>query len=67
VHPLHFARHFEVKTAQDEIRHLAFYDPLTELPNRRLLLERLRQTVTASKRSGRSELCCSSTWTISRA
>lgn len=43
----------EVKTAQDEIRHLAFYDPLTELPNRRLLLERLRQTVTAGKRSGR--------------
>ena len=43
----------DVKTAQDEIRHLAFYDPLTELPNRRLLLERLRQTVTASKRSGR--------------
>jgi len=32
VHPLHFARHSEVKTAQDEIRHLAFYDPLTELP-----------------------------------
>jgi len=43
----------DVKTAQDEIRHLAFYDPLTELPNRRLLLERLRQAVTASKRSGR--------------
>jgi diguanylate cyclase (GGDEF)-like protein/PAS domain S-box-containing protein len=43
----------EVKTAQDEIRHLAFYDPLTELPNRRLLLERLRQTVTAGKRNGR--------------
>jgi diguanylate cyclase (GGDEF)-like protein len=43
----------EAKTAQDEIRHLAFYDPLTELPNRRLLLERLRQTVAASKRSGR--------------
>jgi len=43
----------DVKTAQDEIRHLAFYDPLTELPNRRLLLERLRQTVTASKRCGR--------------
>ena len=45
----------EVKTAQDEIRHLAFYDPLTELPNRRLLLERLRQTVAASKRSGRRQ------------
>ena len=43
----------EAKLAQDEIRHLAFYDPLTELPNRRLLLERLRQTVAAGKRSGR--------------
>lgn len=43
----------DAKTAQDEIRHLAFYDPLTELPNRRLLLERLRQTVAAGKRSGR--------------
>ncbi len=43
----------DAKTAQDEIRHLAFYDPLTELPNRRLLLERLRQTMSAGKRSGR--------------
>ncbi len=43
----------EAKMAQDEIRHLAFYDPLTELPNRRLLLERLRRTVAAAKRSGR--------------
>ena len=29
------------KAAEDEIHHLAFYDPLTELPNRPLLLERL--------------------------
>ncbi len=43
----------DAKTAQDEIRHLAFYDPLTELPNRRLLLERLRQTVATGRRSGR--------------
>ena len=43
----------DARTAQDEIRHLAFYDPLTELPNRRLLLERLRQTVATGKRSGR--------------
>lgn len=43
----------DVKMAEDEIRHLAFYDALTELPNRRLLLERLRQTLAASKRSGR--------------
>jgi diguanylate cyclase (GGDEF)-like protein/PAS domain S-box-containing protein len=43
----------DVKIAEDEIRHLAFYDPLTDLANRRLLLERLRQTVAASRRSGR--------------
>jgi predicted signal transduction protein with EAL and GGDEF domain len=29
------------KAAADKIMSLAFYDPLTELPNRRLLLERL--------------------------
>ncbi len=45
----------DAKTAEDEIRHLAFYDPLTDLANRRLLLERLRQTVAASLRSGRRQ------------
>ncbi|MDP1610172.1 MAG: EAL domain-containing protein [Sulfuritalea sp.] len=39
------------KTAENEIRHLAFYDPLTRLPNRRLLLDRLRQAVASSSRS----------------
>ena len=29
------------KTAKDEIEHLAFYDPLTQLPNRQLLMDRL--------------------------
>lgn len=43
----------DAKMAEEEIRHLAFYDPLTELANRRLLLERLRQTVAASQRNGR--------------
>ena len=43
----------DAKTAEDKIRHLAFYDPLTNLANRRLLQERLRQTVAASRRSGR--------------
>ncbi|APW48077.1 diguanylate cyclase domain-containing protein [Rhodoferax antarcticus] len=33
------------------VRQLAFYDPLTELPNRRLLSERLAQAISASKRS----------------
>ena len=43
----------DVKMAEDQIRHLAFYDPLTDLANRRLLLERLRETVVASRRSSR--------------
>ncbi len=40
------------KEAEDEIRNLAFFDPLTRLPNRRLLLDRLRQALVASERSG---------------
>jgi diguanylate cyclase (GGDEF)-like protein/PAS domain S-box-containing protein len=39
--------------AEAEIHRLAFYDPLTQLPNRRLLLDRLQQAITASARSGR--------------
>ena len=35
-----------------QVRHMAFYDPLTQLPNRRLLTERLAQAITSSKRSG---------------
>jgi len=38
------------KAAEKEIRQLAFYDPLTTLPNRRLLQERLHQTVIHAKR-----------------
>jgi diguanylate cyclase (GGDEF)-like protein len=43
----------QLKAAHDEITNLAFYDPLTGLPNRRLLLDRLRQTLAASVRSKR--------------
>ena len=34
-----------------QVRQMAFYDPLTQLPNRRLLSERLAQAIIASKRS----------------
>jgi diguanylate cyclase (GGDEF)-like protein/PAS domain S-box-containing protein len=40
----------ERKAAEEEIRTLAFYDALTGLPNRRLLLDRLGQALTASGR-----------------
>jgi diguanylate cyclase (GGDEF)-like protein/PAS domain S-box-containing protein len=41
------------KAAEEEIRSLAFYDPLTGLPNRRLLMERLHLTLASSARTGR--------------
>ncbi len=41
------------KAAEDEIMHLAFYDPLTRLPNRRLLLDRLQQAMASSTRNAR--------------
>jgi len=39
------------KQAEEEIKTLAFYDPLTQLPNRRLLLDRLHHAMAASSRS----------------
>jgi diguanylate cyclase (GGDEF)-like protein/PAS domain S-box-containing protein len=39
------------KQAEDEIHNLAFYDPLSQLPNRRFLLNRLRQAVAISARN----------------
>ncbi|MDD5030006.1 MAG: EAL domain-containing protein [Rhodoferax sp.] len=38
------------KSAEDQIKNLAFYDPLTKLPNRRLLLDRLAQALATSAR-----------------
>ncbi len=39
------------KKAQDEIERLAYYDTLTNLPNRRLLVDRLNQSLKISKRT----------------
>ncbi len=47
IHDITNRRHIE-----EQIRNLAFYDPLTRLPNRRLLSDRLGQTMVASRRNG---------------
>lgn len=41
----------ERKQAEQKIHNLAFYDPLCQLPNRRLLFDRLHQAVTTSARN----------------
>ena len=41
----------ERKKTEEEIHHLAYYDTLSQLPNRRMLLDRLRQAVATSVRS----------------
>ena len=43
----------ERKRMEEQLRRMAFYDTLTQLPNRRLLSDRLSQAMAASKRNGR--------------
>jgi diguanylate cyclase (GGDEF)-like protein len=40
----------ERKKMEEQVRQLAFHDTLTELPNRRLLLDRLEQAIAVSQR-----------------
>lgn len=37
------------KAAENEIHHLAFYDPLTDLPNRQLLMDRLEHATQSAR------------------
>ncbi len=41
------------KTVNDEVRRMAFSDPLTNLPNRRLLMDRLKHAMVSGERTGR--------------
>lgn len=43
-----------LKAAEEQIRQLAYYDTLTGLPNRRLLLDRLSHALAQARRFGRS-------------
>ncbi len=43
----------ERKAAEEEVKELAFFDPLTRLPNRRLLYHRLEHALVTSVRHGR--------------
>ena len=43
----------EHKQVEDAIKKLAFYDPLTHLPNRRLLLDRFKQAAASMAHSGK--------------
>jgi len=40
----------QLKNAQAQIQHLAYHDPLTDLPNRALLMDRLSQQIALLKR-----------------
>ncbi|MBW6487660.1 GGDEF domain-containing protein [Sulfurimonas sp.] len=42
-----------MRESENSIRNFAYYDTLTQLPNRRLLNDRLGQAMSGSKRSGR--------------
>ncbi len=42
------------KAAVAQIEKLAFYDPLTNMPNRRLLLERIKHTLASTQRNGQN-------------
>jgi PleD family two-component response regulator len=51
----------ERKMAEERIHHLAYYDALTNLPNRTLLTKLVDQALMVAQRTRRTAACCSST------
>jgi diguanylate cyclase (GGDEF)-like protein/PAS domain S-box-containing protein len=48
----------QIKAHEAELNHIAHYDPLTGVPNRRLLADRLNQGILHARRSGKSLAVC---------
>lgn len=48
----------EEKKAREQLSHAAFHDPLTQLPNRLLLSDRLSQALAAARRAGTRVAVC---------
>ena len=57
-HVVVFSDISHLKAHQAELDRLAHYDPLTGVPNRRMLADRLNQAVARSRRSGKSLAVC---------
>ncbi len=47
-----------IKAHQAELDRLAYYDPLTGVPNRRMLIDRLSQSIERSRRGGHALAVC---------
>ena len=56
----------ERKQSEAKIYELAYFDPLTKLPNRTMLREHLRKAARRRARTAATAPCSSSTSTISR-
>lgn len=56
--PVHFVHTISdltaIRSTERQLVHLAYHDPLTKLPNRRLLMDRLQQAMASSDRSGQA-------------